>query len=193
MRLHLHGHMESICCEYRYSVCYETGLRILLYQYSRPRRLSPNMEQVFRMQRSKLSAIVHTFSTALYHVSLPYLSNPSIWHQCMTYFAELIKRKTPYVIDSLWGFIDGTICKTACPVYNQQTIYTRVKKCHGIKFQSVLVPYGYIASLFGPVPAKTHDARLLCESNLIQQLRNVMAEDNSNGPIYSLYGDLVDL
>ena len=93
MRLHLDGHLESIRCEYRDSVCYETGLLILLYQYSRPRRLSPNMEQVFGMQRSKLSAIAHTFSTALYHVSLPYLSNPSIWHQCMPYFAELIKKE----------------------------------------------------------------------------------------------------
>ena len=111
----------------------------------------------------------------------------------MPYFVELIKRKTAYVIDSLWGFIDGAIQKTAHPLYNQQTIYTRFKKCHGIKFQSVLVPDGCIACLFGPVPAKTRDARLLWESNLIQQLCNVMPEDNSNGPIYSLYGDLAYL
>ena len=108
----------------------------------------------------------------------------------MPYFAKLIQRKTGYVIDSLWGFIDGTIQQTTRPLYNQQTIYTRFKKCHGIKFQSVLVLDGYIACLFGPVPAKTHDARVLHESNLIQQLCNVTPEDNSNGPIYSLYGDL---
>ena len=75
----------------------------------------------------------------------------------MPYFAELIK-KTVYVVDSLWGFIDDMIQKTAHPLYNQQTIYTRFKKCHGIKLQSVLVPDGYIACLFGPVPAKTHGA-----------------------------------
>ena len=119
MRLHLHGHLESIYCAYQYSVCYETGLLILLYQYSRPRRLSPNMEQLFGMRRSKLSAIIQTVSTALYHVSLRYLSNPLIWHQRMLYFAEVIKRKTGYVIDSLWGFIDDTIWKTAHPLYNQ--------------------------------------------------------------------------
>ena len=73
VRLHLHRSLESIHCAYGYSVCYETGLLILLYQYSRPRRLSPNMEQLFGMRRSKLSAIIQTFSTALYHVSLPYL------------------------------------------------------------------------------------------------------------------------
>ena len=59
-----------------------------------------------------------------------------------------------------------------------------------IKFQSVLVPNGYIACLHGPVPAKTHDAKLLCQSNLMEQLHMAMPDDNLNGPIYSLYGDL---
>ena len=54
----------------------------------------------------------------------------------------------------------------------------------------VSVPDGYIACLYGPVPAKTHDAKLLHESNLMEQLCATMPDDNSNGPIYSLYGDL---
>ena len=190
MRLHLEGHLESIRCANRYTVCYETGFLVLLYRYSRPRRLSPDMETIFGMRRSKLSAIIQTFSLALYHVSMPYLSDPSIWHQRMPYYSELIKRKTGNVIDTLWGFIDGTIRKTARPIHNQRTVYTRFKKCHGIKFQSVLVPDGYIACLYGPVPAKTHDAKLLRESNLLEQLRHTMPDDTSNGPVYSLYGDL---
>ena len=67
----------------------------------------------------------------------------------------------------------------------------KFKKCHGIKFQSILVLDGYIACLYGPVPAKTHDAKLLRQSNLREQLCTTMPDDNSNGPIYSLYGDLV--
>ena len=77
MRLHLDGHLESIRCAYRYTVCYETGLLVLLYRYSRPRRLSPDMEHIFGMWRLKLSAIIQTFSLALYHVSMPYLLDPS--------------------------------------------------------------------------------------------------------------------
>ena len=65
----------------------------------------------------------------------------------------------------------------------------RFKKCHSLKFQSVLIPDGYIACLYGPVPAKTHDARLLHESQLLEQLQTVMPEDGTN-PIYVLYGDL---
>ena len=33
-------------------------------------------------------------------------------------------------------------------------------------------------------------AKLLCQSNLMEQLRATMPDDNLNGPIYSLYGDL---
>ena len=108
----------------------------------------------------------------------------------MPYYSKLIKKKTGNVIDTLWGFIDGMIRKTACPLYNQRTVHTKFKKYHRIKFQSVLVPDGYIACLYGPVPAKTHDAKLLCQSNLMEQLHSAMPDDNSNGPIYSLYGDL---
>ena len=53
----------------------------------------------------------------------------------------------------------------------------------------MLIPDGYIACLYGPVPAKTHDPRLLRESQLLEQLQTVMPE-NGNNPIYALYGDL---
>ena len=80
--------------------------------------------------------------------------NPEIWHPRMPYYAELISNKTGGVARDIWGFIDGTIRKTTRPIYHQQTVYTRFKKCHGLKFQSVFVPDGFIAFLFGPVPGK---------------------------------------
>ena len=91
----------------------------------------------------------------------------------MSYYATLIQEKTGNIIDSLWGFIDGTIRKTACPLYNPKTVYTKWKKCHGIKFQSVLVPDGYITCLYGPMPVKTHDVKFLCQSNLMEQLDTI--------------------
>ena len=190
MRLHLDGHFESIHFAYQYTICYKTGFLLLLYRYSRPRRLSLDMEHIFGMRRLKLSAIIQTFSSALYHVSMPYLSDLSIWHQQVPYYSELIKKKTGNVIDTLWGFINGTIRKTAPPLYNQKPVYTKLNKSHRIKFQSVLVPDGYIACLYGPVPVKTHDTKLLRQSNLMEQLHSAMPDDNSNWPIYSLYGDL---
>ena len=76
----------------------------------------------------------------------------------MPYYAMLIKQKMEGLMDCVWGFIDGTIRRTTRPLYHQQSIYTRFKKCHGIKFQSITVPAGFIACLQGPWPSKTHDA-----------------------------------
>ena len=87
--------------------------------------------------------------------------NPNIWHHKMPNYAELIANKTRGVARDIWGFIDGTICKTSRPIYHQQNVYTKFKKCHGLKFQSVFVPYGYITCLFGHVPAKTYHSGLL--------------------------------
>ena len=53
----------------------------------------------------------------------------------------------------------------------------------------MLIPDGYIACLYGPVPAKTHDARLLRESQLLERLQTVMPE-NGHNPIYALCSDL---
>ena len=53
-----------------------------------------------------------------------------------------------------------------------------------------MVPDRFIACLFGPVPAKTHDAKLLHESELLDQLEEIMSP-HSDSTIYTLYGDLV--
>ena len=189
MHHQLVGAQERITCENRYRVPYETGMIILLYCYSRPRRLHPEMEMIFGIQKSRLSAIIKTFSEALNNVAINYMVNPNIWHHRMPYYAELISNKTGGVAREIWGFIDGTIRKTAQPIYHQWTMYTRFKKCHGLKFQSVFVLDGYIACLFGPVPAKTHDSRLLRESELLQQLQQFMPPTPAT-TIYSFYGDL---
>ena len=161
MHHQLVGIQEQITCVNRYTIPYKTGMIILLYRYSRPRRLRPDMEMIFGIWKSRISAIIQTFSEALYNVAINYMVNPQIWHQRMPYYAQLISDKTGGVATDIWGFIDGTIRKTARPIYHQWTVYTRFKKCHGLKFQSILVPDGFIACLFGPVPAKTHDSRLL--------------------------------
>ena len=161
MSIHLCGDQSRIMCVNQYTIKYESGILILLYHLSCPQRLRPDMEKIFGIQKSCLSAIIQMFPEALYKVATPYLNNPSIWHNHMPYLVELIQNKTDGVAANIWGFINGTIHKTTRPIYHQRVVYTWFKKCHGLKFQSVLVPNRFIACLFGPVPAKTHDARLL--------------------------------
>ena len=101
----------------------------------------------------------------------------------------LIQQKTEGLMDCMWGFIDGTIRRTARSLYHQWTIYTCFKKCHGVKFQSVTVPEGFIACLQGPWPSKTPNACMLCDSGLIEKLEENMPA-NGNGVVYAMYGDL---
>ena len=156
MRHLFEGNKSSIKCENRYTTHFETGMIVLLYCMSRPQRLRHEMEQLLYMRKSKLSSIVHTFSAALYKFATPFLNGAMLWHHRMPYYAQLMGQKTNGLMDCVWGFIDGTIRKTARPIYHQRSVYTRFKKCHGVKFQSVTVPDGFIAYLRGPWPAQTH-------------------------------------
>ena len=86
------------------------------------------------------------------------------------------------------GFIDGTIRRTARPLYHQWSICTHFKKCLGVKFQSITVPECFIACLQGLWPSKTHDACMLHDSGLIEKLEENMPA-NRNGVVYAMYGD----
>ena len=61
-----------------------------------------------------------------------------VWQHRMPYYAQLIEQKTEGLMDRVWGFIDGTIRKTARPIYHQRSVYTRFKKCHGVSFSPSL-------------------------------------------------------
>ena len=94
MHHQLVGTRERITCVNHYTIPYETGMIILPYHYSRPRRLRPEMEMIFGIPKSLISAIIQTFSEVLYNVAINYMVNPEIWHPRMPYYAELISNKT---------------------------------------------------------------------------------------------------
>ena len=48
-------------------------------------------------------------------------------------------------------FVDGTVRPICCPKQNQRVVYNGHKRVHSLKFQSVVVPSGVIAYLYGPV------------------------------------------
>ena len=118
---------NRIKCKNRYTIHYESGLIILLYRYSLPCRLHPDMEKIFGIQKSCLSAIIQSFSEALCQISIPYMTDPTIWHKRMPYYSQLISNKTRGIATNIWGFIDGTVRKTCRPIYHQRLVYTRFK------------------------------------------------------------------
>ncbi|XP_022806314.1 uncharacterized protein LOC111343414 [Stylophora pistillata] len=61
------------------------------------------------------------------------------------------------------------------------------KRVHSLKFQSVTLPNGLIANLFGPVEGRRHDAGILADSKLLDSLDQYAF--NTNGDPVCLYGD----
>ena len=53
--------------------------------------------------------------------------------------------------NTCFGFIDGTVRAISRPGKDQRLVYNGHKRVHALKFQSVSLPNGIIASLFGPV------------------------------------------
>ncbi|XP_044179145.1 protein NLRC3-like [Acropora millepora] len=54
-------------------------------------------------------------------------------------------------LNNCFGFIDGTVRPICRPVELQEVVYNGHKRVHALKFQSLTVPSGLIANLFGPV------------------------------------------
>ena len=50
-----------------------------------------------------------------------------------------------------FGFIDGTVRPIARPGENQRILYNSHKRVRALKFQSVVLPNGLIANMYGPV------------------------------------------
>ena len=200
----LHGFLGSaVQCSRRclivfengnYSAPYETLLLMVLFRFSRPRRIHKDMEAYFAYRRSKISAGVKAMVHALHALSLLYLDNPALFHHRMPYYAERIYAKCG-VVRCVWGFIDGTLRKTCRPSFFQKLLYSGHKRAHGIKFQSVLTPDGLFACLFGPITGNRHDSYMLVKSGLIGKLCEFMPppegvyEYNDNDGVFSLYGD----
>ena len=65
-------------------------------------------------------------------------------------YADAIHRKGA-ALRNCFGFVDGTVRPIARPGEQQRVVYNGHKRVHALKFQSVVLPNGLIANLYGPV------------------------------------------
>ncbi|KAF8572848.1 hypothetical protein K439DRAFT_1253412, partial [Ramaria rubella] len=96
---------------------------------------------------------------------------------------------------TIFGFIDCTIRPTCRPGEFQELIYMGYKKCHGMKYQGVVVPNGLIGHLSGPFRAPQNDMGVLAESNLLEYLESHAIQPGSTQRdpparrYFQVYGD----
>lgn len=89
-------------------------------------------------------------------------------HSLKIYSNAITAKGSP--LDNCFGFIDGTVRPISKPGQNQRIVYNGHKRVHGVKFQSVALPNGIIGNMYGPIEGRRHDAAMLADSNLLQDM-----------------------
>ena len=90
-------------------------------------------------------------------------------------------------LTNCFGFIDGTVRPICCPGEKQRVVYNGHKHVHALKFQSVALPNGLIANLYGPVEGRCHDTGMLRDSGLLNTLEREAY--SPRGDVLCLCGD----
>lgn len=100
----MEGSHESILFWNRYRCPFETALLILLYRFSRPRRIRPEMEKSFGMRLTHISCVLVTIVDGIYELSVNYVQNPNIFRNRMELYTDKVKDISG-LLENVWGFI----------------------------------------------------------------------------------------
>ncbi|KAK4886198.1 hypothetical protein RN001_002469 [Aquatica leii] len=136
-------------------------------------RIDADLKTFFNLSSQSISQIIKTTINIMLREKGNLLDdlNNLTWlnREKMRVYAEAIHNKGG-AIDNCWGFIDGTARGICRPSIAQEEYYSGHKKYHCLKYQSAICPDGIIASFIGAYPGRRHDAAILRESNLYNQL-----------------------
>jgi DDE superfamily endonuclease len=140
------------------------------------------------MRKSKMSAVINTFLSALYELAYPYFNDATLFDDRIAHYASIVQAKSQNLVCDIWGFVDGTFRPCCRPSFGQKQLYSGHKRQHGIKFQTVVAPDGLIVFLYGPECGNRHDTVLWHDSGIGRQLAYLMPR-HGDRPLFKLYGD----
>lgn len=153
-----------------------------------------DLMQCFPRGRSALSAIFNSMVRHIINVKGHLITDLNETWLTPVYVrslcGSLTRKGSPY--DRCFGFLDGTIRSNCRPIRNQRQVkndlpcyiiyvcltklpgqfqfYNGHKRVHACKFQSLILPNGIIANMYGPVNGRRHDGHVLAKSRLIEKL-----------------------
>ena len=90
-----------------------------------------------------MNHIYHNFCHLLTDFNLPFLQPRELDIYC-----EVIHAKGA-ALRNCFGFVDGTVRPISRPGKDQRVVYNGHKKVHSLKFQSIVIPNGLIANMYG--------------------------------------------
>ncbi|KAK7864355.1 hypothetical protein R5R35_007921 [Gryllus longicercus] len=172
----------------RHSIGGVEALCILLRRLAYPNRLT-DLVHYFGISSTYISIICKNVMNVILERNKELLlriqSNSWLHREKFEYYAQAIAAKG-CPIPNCWGFIDGTARAICRPSINQEHYYSGHKRKHCLKYQSVLCPDGIIANLQGPFHGRRHDAAMLRDSGLYEQLLQTAVFPDKQ---YVIYGD----
>ena len=128
------------------------GLCILLRRVAYPCRYS-DMIHRFARPVPVLSMVKNKVLNHLYQIHghrLTQWNDTILYPQALEQYADGIHNKGA-TLQNCFGFIDGTVRPISRPRDNQRRVHNGHKRVHALKFQSVIIPNGLIANMYGPV------------------------------------------
>ena len=161
----------------------EICLLMILYRFAFPSTLA-KLEIMFGRSESTCSRIVNHGISLLYarFGSRLYEFDVELVLERIHLYQQAIGIKSKDAVQTCFGFLDGTVHKTTRPQPNrrergvrnlnnvQRACYNGHKRHHGLKFQSIVLPDGLVAQMFGPVEGRRHDSTLLKFSKLDEKM-----------------------
>lgn len=164
------------------------GICIFLKRFAYPCRYLDLIPRFARPvpQLCLISNLVMDYVYTHWNHLLSTFNQPWLSPDNLEIFSTAIFQKSG-ALPNCFGFVDGTVRPVSRPGHNQRVLYNGHKKIHAIKFQSVAVPNGLVANLYGPVEGKRHDSAMLAESGLYNQLPQHAVLPNGNS--LCIYGD----
>ena len=128
------------------------GLCLLLRRLAYPCRYS---DMIARFGRP-VPVLSMLTNTVLDHIYNTHSRRILQWNQTILQpaqlqtYADAVSAKRA-ALNNCFGFIDGTVRHICRPGEHQRVVYNGHKRVHAIKFQSVALPNGLIANMYGPV------------------------------------------
>lgn len=143
---------ESFTCPQGTVVDGMEGLCMLLRRFAYPCRFSDIIPRFGRpvpeLSMATTTVLEYIYTAHSHHLSR--FDQPFLSPELLQIYCNAIKDKGA-ALNNCWGFVDGTVRPLSRPGENQRVLYNGHKRVHALKFQSVVIPNGLIANLYGPV------------------------------------------
>ena len=150
------------------------GLCLLLKQLAYPCRYF-DLISTFARPIPEICMITNTVLDWMYDnhgFRLTSWNQPFLSRVSLEQYSQAIARKGA-PLRNCFGFVDGTVRPICRPGEHQRIVYNGHKRVHALKYQAIATPNGLIANLYGPIEGCRHDAGMLRESNLLNDLERV--------------------